>query len=336
MTLAPLLQGGPGRPTISFELFPPRARDGEDTVRRTVSALADVSPDFFSVTYGASGSTRSASLGLLAHVLADTPVAAMAHLTCVGASRREVVEVASDFLEAGVRNFLALRGDPPAGAADWRAHPEGVDRACDLVELLQVVERRRLALRGGSRPVDEGPLSLAVAAFPSGDHGSDLVALRAKQDAGAQFAIAQVCYDAAEFAAFVADARAAGITLPILPGVMPTTEPARLLRLEQLTGVRVPRDVLARLEAAQEFGDAARHREGVRLTTAFARRLLDDGAPGLHVYTFNSAHAALDLLAGLDLGARTPAPPTPAPRAAAPDGAHPHHHAALAAGRGTR
>nr|WP_240896017.1 methylenetetrahydrofolate reductase [Kineococcus siccus] len=315
------MQRGPGRPTISFELFPPRSRDGEDTVRRTVSALADVCPDFFSVTYGASGSTRGASLGLLAHVLAETPVAAVAHLTCVGASRREVVETASAVLATGVRNVLALRGDPPAGAGPWRPHADGVDRACDLVELLQVVERRRLALRGGSRPVDEGPLSLAVAAFPTSGAGADLLALRAKQDAGADFAIAQVCYDAAEFAGFVARARAAGITLPILPGIIPTTDPARLLRLQQLTGVVVPRELLARLESAQEHGDAARHREGVRLTRAFAQRLLDDGAPGLHLYTFNSHHAALDVLEGLALGART---------------AVPDERAALAAGRGRR
>lgn len=299
-------------------------------MRRTVSALADVLPDFFSVTYGASGSTRSASLGLLGHVLAETPVAAMAHLTCVGASRREVVATATEFLEAGVRNFLALRGDPPAGAGAWRAHPDGVDRACDLVELLQVAERRRLALRGGSRPVDEGPLSLAVAAFPTGGHGSDLLALRAKQDAGAQFAVAQVCYDAAEFAAFVARARAAGVTMPVLPGVVPATDPARLLRLEQLTGVPVPRELLARLEAAQEHGDAARHREGVRLTRELAQRLLDGGAPGLHVYTFNSPHAAIDVLEGLSLGSRTPSAPASAPART------PHDDAAPAAGRGRR
>lgn len=312
MTLASLVAGAAGRGVLSAELFPFRTPAGRDALWDTVSQLASAGPDFFSVTYGAGGGTRASSREVLAHVLRETPVTAVAHLTCVGLSRREVVELAGEFLDAGVRNLLALRGDPPCGAGDWTPHPDGVHRACDLVELLQVADRRRLALRGGPRPVDEGPLSLAVAAFPS-DHGADAIAaLRAKQDAGAQFAISQVCYSAAEYAAFLERARAAGITIPVVPGVVAATDPARLLRLQQLTGVRVPLDLLARLESAAEHGEAARHRAGTAWSVGLARRLLDAGAPGLHLYPFNSARAALDLIEGLSLST-APARPAPAP-----------------------
>ncbi|WP_369052471.1 methylenetetrahydrofolate reductase [Kineococcus terrestris] len=312
MSLAPRLRGT-DRPTVSFELYPPRSAAGVDAVHRTVAELSAVLPDFFSVTYGASGATRGPSADLVRHVLASTPVPVLAHLTCVGASRREVVELATAFFDAGVRDVLALRGDPPAGQEDWRPHPDGVHRACDLVELLQVADRRHLAQRGGARPVDEQPLSIAVAAFPSGGP-DDLAALRAKQDAGAHFAVAQVCYRASEYADHLARARAAGITIPVLPGVVPTTDPARLLRLQQLTGVPVPRELLAVLETAQESGDTARRRAGTAWGARLVRELLDAGAPGVHVYTFNSHDHALDLLEGAHLDTRTPTVPPAAGR----------------------
>ncbi|NAZ88644.1 methylenetetrahydrofolate reductase [Kineococcus sp. T90] len=323
------MAGAAGRPTLSFELFPPRTPAARDALHGTVQRLAAAGPDFFSVTHGAAGTTRSAGCELLAHLRRETSAAVVAHLTCVGSTRRGVVELAQEFFDAGVRDVLALRGDPPAGRADWHPPADAVRRACDLVELLRVADRHHRLRAGGAAGGGGTPLTIAVAAFPSSRRAGDLQALRAKQDAGASFAITQVCYSAREYAAFTATARAAGITLPLLPGVIPTTDPARLLRLEQLTGVPVPRSLLALLESAAEHGDAARRRAGTRYGRALARDLLHAGAPGLHLYTFNSAPAALDLLEGAHLGAGTPTVPSSAGRPQAP--AVPHD-AALAAG----
>lgn len=297
MTLAPLLADAAGRPTLSFELFPARSENGRDTLWRRLSELLSARPDFVSVTFGAAGATRGPSRELLAHVLRTSAVPAMAHLTCVGSSRRQVVELASEFLDAGVRNVLALRGDPPAGVQGWTPHPDGIATARDLVQLLQVADRRRLALRGGPRPLDEGPLTLAVAAFPRGSE-PELAALRAKQDAGAHFAVCQVTFSADEYATFVRRARAAGITLPLLPGIAVSDDPRRLHRIGQLTGVPAPPALLAALDTDDA---STRRRAATAFASGLARGLLDAGAPGLHLYTFNAAAPALDLIDHLDL-----------------------------------
>ncbi|NAZ78058.1 methylenetetrahydrofolate reductase, partial [Kineococcus sp. T13] len=298
MTLAALVAGATGRPTLSLELFPPRTEAGRGALHRSLEELLAAGPDFVSVTFGAAGGTRDRSRELLAHVLSTTAVPAMAHLTCVGSSRRDLVDLAQEFLDAGVRDFLALRGDPPAGDPGWRPHPDGVPTARDLVELLQVAERRRRALRGPSPPPGEGALSLAVAAFPRARCEADLALLRAKQEAGAHFAICQVTFCAAEYAAFVRRARAAGVTMPLLPGLAVSDDPRRLRRIGELTGVQVPGPLLAALDAG---GPAERRRVATASAAALARGLLDAGAPGLHLYTFNAAAAALDLLEHLDL-----------------------------------
>ncbi|WP_432505662.1 methylenetetrahydrofolate reductase [Kineococcus arenarius] len=328
MSVAPLVAGAAGRPTLSFELFPPRSERAREALHGTASRLAGTGPDFFSVTHGAGGGTRDAGCELLAHLRRETRTAAVAHLTCVGATRRQVVELAQEFFAAGVRDVLAVRGDPPAERITDPAPADAVRRACDLVELLHVADRHHHVSAGGDGAALP-PLSVAVAAFPGSRRAGDLQALRAKQDAGASFAITQVCYSAREYAGFAARARAAGITLPLLPGIIPTTDPARLLRLEQLTGVPAPAELLALLESAAEHGDAARHRAGTRFGRALARDLLAAGAPGLHLYTFNAAPAALDLLEGVHLGAGTPTVPSSAGR---PQASAVPHDAALAAG----
>ncbi len=317
----PGLTHGPAaidRPTVSFELFPPRTPQATAQLWATVEALAAVRPDFISVTYGASGSTRATTRDLVRRLLAETSVLPIAHLTCVGATRGELVRVIEEFLDEGVRTFLALRGDPPAGAADWRPHPGGLTRASELVELLREVEHARCgssasqALRGAAHK-----LSVAVAAFPTGHPGPgtvaerralDLQSLLAKQQAGADFAITQVFFSAETYLDLVRDARAAGVTIPILAGVIPTTDPARLLRVEQLTGVTVPADLLARLLATEDEDE--RHDVGMRASVDLANAVLDGGAPGLHVYTFNRHRDALALVEGAGLcDAVRPGPP---------------------------
>ncbi|WP_265522340.1 methylenetetrahydrofolate reductase [Oerskovia flava] len=294
-------------PTVSFELMPPRRPDAAPKFWETARRLVATHPDFVSVTYGAAGNDRETSRRVIGRLLQGTPVLPIAHLTCVGASREDVEEVITDFLDAGVRSFLALRGDPPKDQPDWNPPSDGVRSSTELVALLREVEASRcaanpsLALRGAARP-----LTIAVATFPDGNVAAgttreqEVRRLWQKQQAGADFAITQLFYEASSYVDFVAAARAAGVTIPILAGLIPTTDPARLVRVETLTGVRAPAHLLAALEA--ETDPERQHALGIAYSVDLARKVLDAGAPGLHIYTFNKHRAALDLLEGVHLG----------------------------------
>lgn len=309
----------PPRPTISYELYPPRTPKGEVQVWDTVSRLADHVADYFSVTYGASGSTAEKSQALVARIIAETHVPVIAHLTCVGRTTAQLRDVVGEFLDAGVRNFLALRGDPPEGADDWAPGPDEVARACDLVTLIREVEAERFGLRGLdplSRLADHRSrrkaVSIAVAAYPGmiAEGGAEtsaavapvtyrvredeLVALRAKQDAGADFAITQLFFDVAAYRELLTAAAAAGITLPLVPGILPLTDPARIRRLCDLNGIAHPIEILDALEAAPDVD--ARTRIGLEATSSLIRDVLRAGAPGLHLYTFNKADGVTALL----------------------------------------
>jgi len=299
------------RPTVSFELFPPRSPAGAERLVTTIQALEQARPDFVSVTYGASGRTRTTTRRLVSQILNDTSLTPIAHLTCVDTSRAETVEIIEEFLDAGVRSFLALRGDPPAGHTEWRPKQNGLHTAAELVTLLREVEGARCAR--SQAQVVRGlvkPLSVAVAAFPRGNHATggtradDVRALLNKQRAGADFAITQVFWDAPSYLGLVTEARAAGVTIPIIPGIMPATDPARLERIGALTGVLPPRELFDRLAAHDD--PAERHRAGVQATAELVKAVLDGGAPGIHVYTFNQPEPALDLLAATNLGGAVP------------------------------
>jgi methylenetetrahydrofolate reductase (NADPH) len=307
--------GAVDRPTVSFELFPPRNPDAAPRLWSTVQQLAAVRPDFVSVTYGASGSTRDTTRALVRRLLRETSLTPIAHLTCVAASREDLAATVEEFLDEGVRSFLALRGDPPADGS-WAPHPDGLPTAAALVRLLREVEARRCAsspaqaVRAATRH-----LSVAVAAFPRGNPGAgstreqDVAALLAKQEAGADFAITQVFYDAASYRELLELARDAGVTIPVIPGIIPMTDPARLRRVAQLPGVPDPADDLDRLDAfdGDDPADVARRpRVGTRLGVDLAHAVLDGGAPGIHLYTFNTHGPALDLLEGAGLGGDGP------------------------------
>ncbi|WP_185972503.1 methylenetetrahydrofolate reductase [Georgenia yuyongxinii] len=315
-------------PTVSFELFPPRKPELYEAVWQRVLRMAEAGPDFFSVTYGASGSSREASGELVRRLLAETSVPPIAHLTCVGADREQLAARVRGLLRAGVRDFLALRGDPPDGQTTWAPPAGGLARSSDLVALIREVEAEELgcgpAARSGAAGeppsvvaqdlgvVPADAVSVAVAAYPSGTSHTreeELVALREKQDAGADFAITQVFYDADAYASLVADARDAGVHIPILPGILPLTDPRRLHRLEALSGVPVPADLDALLRCDD---DAERQRRGIDATIALIDGVLEAGAPGLHLYTFNQDRPALDVLEHLRAGGlRNPALLTP-------------------------
>lgn len=304
MSVAPAVAAS--RPTVSFELMPPRNPSAAPRFWETVRRLLAARPDFVSVTYGAAGNDRDTAREVVAHLVRETPVVPIAHLTCVGTSRETVSDVVEGFLADGVRSFLALRGDPPAHDPGWRPAPDGLASSDDLVRLLREVEARRCAqhpgdaLRGAARP-----LTVAVAAFPAGNPAAgttreqEVERLLAKQHAGADFAITQLCYEPETYVGFVDAARAAGVMIPVLAGILPMTEPRRLHRVHELTGVEPPAHLLPLLEACAD--PEAQHALGTGHTVRLARAVLDAGAPGLHVYTFNQHRAALDLLAGLDL-----------------------------------
>ena len=281
------------RPTLSYELFPPRSESAGAQLAATMELLARTKPDFMSITYGASGSTRGTSRAVVNDLAGRYPIPALAHLTCVDQSRAELIAVIEGYLADGVRDFLALRGDPPKGQSDWRPHPEGLLYASELVALLREVSK--------ANGVD---ISIAVTAFPA-QHAherlreSGLQVLRAKQDAGADFAITQVFYDVRHYKALVDDAAEAGIGLPIIPEVMPLVTARRAHRAAELTGVDTPTDLLSALDAAadEDAGLAA----GVAHAAILSKGLLDAGAPGIHIITFNRSEAALGLVSALGL-----------------------------------
>jgi methylenetetrahydrofolate reductase (NADPH) len=304
------------RPTVSFELFPPRNPDAAPRTWATVRALESVHPDFVSVTYGASGRTRTTSRALVRRILRETTLTPIAHLTCVDTSRDEVAAIVGEFLDEGVRSFLALRGDPPAGELDWHPHPDGLANAAGLVGLLREIEAERCATSPAQAVrARVKPLSIAVAAFPRGNavtgssRAQDIAALLAKQQAGADFAITQVFYDADAYLELVAEAHGAGVTIPIIPGLLATTDPARLARTAELTGVPVPRELFDLLGSADD--ESERHRRGIRFAADLVAGVLDGGAPGIHLYTFNRHEAALDLLDAADLTDRPAASLSP-------------------------
>ncbi|WP_350346983.1 methylenetetrahydrofolate reductase [Agromyces sp. G08B096] len=312
--------GGDCRPPISFELFPPRTDAAALALGRTIDRLAEAKPAFISVTFGAGGSSRERSLTVLRYMLEHTDVEPMAHLTCVGSSHAEANRLVREFLDAGVTSFLALRGDPPAGA-DPDAGIGDLGSAAELVQLIHRVQEEREpfgqvgipGLPGVSEIRDRPrPERVAVAAFPTGHPrsrtlGQDVDALLAKEVAGANLAITQLFWHADDYLGFVERARAAGVTIPILPGIMPVTTPARLARLTQLTGVEPPAQLAIDLEI--EPDPEAQAELGVRYAAELADGVLAGGAPGLHLYTFNRHEAVLSVLDRIGLahtGTRTP------------------------------
>jgi methylenetetrahydrofolate reductase (NADH) len=305
--------GADCRPPVSFELFPPRTDAAALALGRTIDRLAEADPAFISVTFGAGGSSRDRSLTVLRYMLEHTDVEPMAHLTCVGSSHAEANRLVREFLDAGITSFLALRGDPPDGA-DPDAGIRDLDSAAELVQLIHRVQEERepfaqVGIPGlpGVTQIRERPRPerVAVAAFPTGHPRSrgpaqDVDTLLAKEIAGANLAITQLFWRAHDYLGFVERARAGGVTIPILPGIMPVTTPARLARLTELTGVQPPAELEIDLEI--EPDPEAQAELGIAFAARLAADVLDGGAPGLHLYTFNRHEVVLDVLDRIDLG----------------------------------
>ena len=280
-------------PSLSYELYPPRCSGSADALLGTIEELEATRPDHVSVTYGGDERRRAGSLALIEHLLARTGLRPLAHLTCAGSTRAELERTVAELIHRGVRGVLALRGDLDPGTG-----PGELRHAGELVELVREVERRHTASLAAGR------LAVGVAAYPTRHPESpsfrhDVGVLAAKQRSGADFAITQVYFRPQRYERLVAAARAAGVTIPIVPGIMPVTDPRRLRTLCRLAGLTPHPGLAAALEDAP--GPAGRHRAGVAFATRLARAALDAGAPGLHLYTFNEHRAALDLLERVEL-----------------------------------
>ncbi|GLI25795.1 methylenetetrahydrofolate reductase [Agromyces rhizosphaerae] len=309
------------RVPVSFELFPPRSDAAAIALGRTIDKLAEADPAFISVTFGAGGSSRDRSLTVLRYILDQTTVEPMAHLTCVGSSHAEANRLVREFLDAGITSFLALRGDPPAGAEEGDGLGD-LGSSAELVQLIHRVQQERepfaqLGVPGAprARRIEDRPRPerVAVATFPTGHPRSanrrqDVDALLAKEVAGANLAITQLFWHADDYLGFVELAREGGVTIPILPGIMPVVSPRRLARLTELTGVPAPDDLAIALEV--EPDEAAQREIGMRFAAGLARAVIDGGAPGLHLYTFNRHEAVLGVLAELGLYPPRAARPT--------------------------
>lgn len=292
VSVTDLVRGG-GQ-SISFEFFPPKTDEGERRLWRTIRDLEVLNPTFVSVTYGAGGSTRDRTVRLTGRIAAETSLLPVGHLTCVGASREELVDVVTAYREAGVHHILALRGDPAGGIdAPWEAHPGGLDHADELVALVDA----------------EGDFTVGVAAFPEGHPEAhslddDAKVLLAKQQAGADFAITQFFFSASDYFDLVERARSMDCDMPIIPGIMPVTNLSQIERFAKLSGAVFPHDLAERFEAVGD-DPAAVVELGVEVAAEMCQELLDGGAPGLHFYTLNRSDSTVRVYEKLGL---TPGP----------------------------
>jgi methylenetetrahydrofolate reductase (NADPH) len=279
-----------GEPVFSFEFFPPKTDEGVRTLFETVEALRPLGPAYVSVTYGAGGSTRTRTVDLVKRLKRDAEVEAMAHVTCVGASRDEIATVLDEVADAGIQNVLALRGDPPRGQTEFVPHPEGFRYASELVAFIRSrPERWRFCVGGAAYP--EGHVETR-------DLVQDLRNLSAKVTAGVDFLVTQLFFDNEKYFGFVQRARAAGISLPVIPGIMPFTNVEQIERFTAMCGASIPPPLRAAMEVRRADPDAAREL-GVAYASLQCADLLRRGAPGIHFYTLNRSPSTRAIVAAL-------------------------------------
>ena len=273
------------RTAVSFEVYPPRSPDKLPGLHESIKSLDSVAPEFISVTFGAGGSSTRDSLDVLSFIKDHTAAKPLAHLTCVGTTRTEAEGLIASFLDHGITEFLALRGDLPEGETEHRGE---LHHAVDLVDLMKNGIPQ-------SQPIER----IAVAAFPNGHPESsslnqDIETLLAKQRAGANLAITQLFFYVEDYVRFVERATDAGVTIPILPGLMPITSPGRLARVLELTGERNPLELERHLQSTEDPDE--RVSLGIEWCAGMIRELVDAGAPGIHLYAFNQHETVLSAL----------------------------------------
>jgi methylenetetrahydrofolate reductase (NADPH) len=276
-------------PIFSFEFFPPKTENGERNLENALAELRTLEPAFVSVTYGAGGSTREKTIEIVKRIREQYGLEAMAHFTCVGATVPELRATLDEMQDAGIDNVLALRGDPPAGEQEWVATEGGLEYSRELVELI----------------AGDYPFAIGAACFPethihAESPEADLQHLLEKVGAGVHFLITQLFFDNSLYFAFLERARAAGIEVPIIPGIMPITQVGQVERMAGMCGASIPDELRRELHARGEHPEAVLD-FGVAYATLQCAELLAAGAPGIHFYTLNRSPATRAILSALKL-----------------------------------
>ena len=280
--------------TVSVEFFPPKDDAGEARLWEASSALETIAPDFISVTYGAGGSTRDRTIAITKEITKRTGRGTVAHLTCVGSSKEELIEILNQYKGAGIKSILALRGDPVGGpAANWVTTDDGFDHADQLVELA----------------ISQGGFDVGVAAFPDGHPASagnsekDIDVLIRKEQLGATFATTQFFFESSKWETLVSKLEARGSKLPVIAGILPITNVKQLHRMAELGGTPIPEKISKLFNEISDNPDAVR-KAGVDLATKLCEELIALKVPGLHFYTMNTAVATLEICKNLGLSNR--------------------------------
>ena len=274
-----------GKPSFSFEFFPPKNDEAATQLERTIAELSVLQPAFVSVTYGAGGSTREKTIEIVSRIKRETGIEAMAHLTCVGSTREELRDILRRLCASGVENILALRGDPPKGETSFQAVEGGFSYASELVTFIREELGNAVSLGGAGYP--ETHVECSSPAL-------DLDHLKRKVDAGLDFITTQLFYENRVYFDFVERAQAAGIRVPIVPGIMPISNAGQPARF----GAALPGNVAAELHRRQDDLKAVQQL-GVAHATAQCMDLLMGGAPGIHFYTLNRSTATAEIYAAL-------------------------------------
>jgi methylenetetrahydrofolate reductase (NADPH) len=280
--------------TVSVEFFPPKDDAGEERLWEASSALETIAPDFISVTYGAGGSTRDRTIQITKEITKRTGRGTVAHLTCVGSTKEELIEILGQYKGAGIKSILALRGDPVGGpAASWVTTDGGFDHADQLVELA----------------ISQGGFDVGVAAFPDGHPASngnsekDIDVLIRKEELGATFATTQFFFESSKWEKLVSKLEARGSKLPVIAGILPITNVKQLHRMAELGGTPIPEKISKLFNEISEDPDAVR-KAGADLATKLCEELIALKVPGLHFYTMNTALATLEICQNLGLTKR--------------------------------
>jgi methylenetetrahydrofolate reductase (NADPH) len=278
------------RPVISFEFFPPKTEEGDRALlEKTIPALMRLRPDYCSVTYGAGGSTREKTLGIVDQIQRKHGLTAMAHLTCVNSTKEQLREVIDQARGLGIKNILALRGDPPGGIGEFRTTPGGFEFSYELVRFLHEL----------------GGFSIGTAGFPEGHIACkegkyvDWHRLKAKIDEGADFVLTQLFFDNADFLEFREYlTKKLGVKVPICPGVLPILSAAQIKRFTTMCGAKMPATLVDRLNTMAEDDEAATQ-YGIEYATRQCQELLREGVPGIHFYTLNKTRSTTEVLKNL-------------------------------------
>jgi methylenetetrahydrofolate reductase (NADPH) len=279
----------PEKTMYSFEFFPPKDVAGEDRLWQALENLAQHAPDFVAVTYGAGGGTRDRTIRITSEITARTKIPTVAHLTCVGSTRTELIEILNRYTDAGITSILALRGDPVGGPrAPWNPVEGGLTHADELISLAR----------------EHGNFTIGVAAFPDGhpnsggDFNQDIDVLLRKESLGASFATTQFFFDVDKWKRLVDTLEARGSSLPIIAGVLPVTNVKLLTKMAELGGTPIPDSIASRFAAVEDNPEDVR-KLGVEIALDLCNALIDAGAPGIHFYTMNSSTATSEIFTSL-------------------------------------